>query len=96
MSEERKRSGFRHSVSMEERERVLITGVLDVLSFDEESIITDTEQGMLIIRGNNLHVGKLNLEDGEVCVDGMIDSLEYSEAGAFAKGKGSILGKIFK
>lgn len=85
----------RHKVILEDRERMSITGVLDVLSFDEESIIAETEKGMLLLRGSNIHVGKLNLDDGEVTIDGMIDSIEYNEGG-IAKGKNSFFNRIFK
>ena len=80
MAEERKKD-TRHRMILEDRERMSITGVIDVLSFDEESIIAETEKGMLILRGNNMHVGKLNLDEGEVSVDGLIDTIEYSEGG---------------
>ncbi len=96
MAEERKRSGGKHSVTMEQREQITITGIIDVLSFDEESILVDTDQGLLILRGSNLHVGRLNLDEGEVFVDGLIDSLEYSDGGQFSKNKGSFLARVFK
>ncbi len=96
MPEDRKRGSSKHCVSIDEREKIMVTGVIDVLSFDEESIIMDTEQGMLILRGEHLHVGKLNLDEGEVCIDGMIESLEYSEGGQFTKAKGSLMARIFK
>ena len=50
---------------------------------------------MLLLRGSNIHVGKLNLEEGEVTVDGTIDTIEYSEDG-IAKGKNSLFNRIFK
>ena len=56
---------------------------------------SETEKGMLILRGNNIHVGKLNLDEGEVSVDGLIDTIEYSEGG-ISKGKNSFLNRIFK
>lgn len=96
MTEDRKKGSTRHCISIDEREKIVVTGVIDVLSFDEESIIMDTEQGMLILRGEHLHVGKLNLENGEVCVDGLVESLEYSEGGQFTKARGSLMAKIFK
>lgn len=94
MAEERKKD-TRHRMILEDRERMSITGVIDVLSFDEESIIAETEKGMLILRGNNMHVGKLNLDEGEVSVDGLIDTIEYNEGG-ISKGKNSFLNRIFK
>ncbi len=94
MAEERKKSG-RHSVTIEDRQKVVLTGVTDVLSFDEEGVIADTEQGMILLKGTGLHVGRLNLDDGQVCVDGYIDSVEYSDS-QFIKNKNSFLGKLFK
>ena len=91
MAEERKKD-TRHRMILEDRERMSITGVIDVLSFDEESIIAETEKGMLILRGNNMHVGKLNLDEGEVSVDGLIDTIECG----ISKGKNSFLNRIFK
>ena len=85
----------KHKIILEDRERRSMTGVIDVLSFDEDSIIAETEKGMLILRGSNIHVGKLNLDDGEVTVDGMIDTIEYSENG-ITKGKNSLFNRIFK
>ena len=68
----------------------------DVLSFDENEIILETEQGMLMIKGNELHVNRLMLDKGEVDVDGKIDSFTYSEqANMGAKGE-SLLARLFK
>lgn len=94
MAEERRNLG-RHTVIMEQREQISITGVVDVLSFDEESIVCDTEMGVLLIQGTGLHVNKLSLESGEIYIDGEIDSLGYSE-GRFGKDKGSFFSKLFK
>lgn len=68
-----------HGLSVEDRKRVRISGVTEVLSFDEESIAMETECGLLILKGSELHVGKLNLEDGEVAVSGHIDAVTYAE-----------------
>lgn len=91
-----KRSGINHSIVMERRENISITGVNDVISFDEETIIVDTEMGVLILRGNGLHVSKLNLENGLLEVDGEIFNLTYEEEGSGGRGKSSILGKLFR
>jgi len=95
MGEER-RNTSKHKVIMEKRERVLVTGVLDVMSFDEESVVTDTEMGVLIIRGSGLHVNGLNLEKGELEVDGEVESLVYEEEHVLSKNKSNLFGKIFK
>lgn len=95
MAEER-RTGARHTVTMENREKISVTGVIDVLSFDEESIVADTDMGVLVIHGAELHVNRLNLESGDLLIDGEMESLEYQQEGAFSKNKGSLLSRIFK
>lgn len=95
MPEER-RNTSKHKVIIEKRERVFITGVIDVMSFDEESIVTETEMGTLIIRGVGLHVNALNLEKGELEVDGEIENTTYEDESPLSKNKGSLFGKIFK
>lgn len=57
----------------------MVTGVLDVLAFDLNEILLETEQGMLMIKGKDLHVNRLSLEKGEVDVTGHIDSVAYSD-----------------
>ena len=91
-----KRVGSKHTVTLERRENIGVTGVLDVVSFDEEAIIMDTELGILIVRGVGLHVNRLNLDSGELEVDGEIISLNYEEGHSYGKGKPKFLGKIFK
>ncbi|MBQ7758627.1 sporulation protein YabP [Anaerotignum sp.] len=93
MAEEKKRTG-RHTLNMEEREKVRIGGVLEVLSFDEEGIMMETTCGLLMLKGAGMHIGKLDLDAGDVIVDGSIDSVTYSD-GTLAE-KHSILGKLFR
>ena len=85
-----------HKVLIEERGRVAIDGVTEVISFDEESIVCETNMGPIIVKGEGLHVEKLNLDQGELDITGAVDSLEYGEEGAFSKSAGGILGRIFK
>ena len=54
-----------------------MTGVLDVLSFNLNEILLETEQGMLMVRGTDLHVNRVNLEKGEIDLSGNIDSISY-------------------
>ena len=93
MAEEKRKSG-RHTLQIEERDRVRIGGALEVLSFDEEGIMLETTCGLLLLKGTGLHMGKLDLDSGDVMVDGTIDSITYSEGG-FTE-KHSILGKLFR
>ncbi len=95
MADERK-AASKHTIFMDEREKISVTGVLDVISFDEETIITETERGILILKGINLHVNKLNLDNGELVVDGEIFNITYEDNVGFSKGKSSLFGKIFR
>ncbi len=68
-----------HSVSMDDRCRLNVTGVDDVESFDEATIVMNTSQGNLIVRGSGLHISKISLDVGEIKVEGMITDLNYEE-----------------
>lgn len=68
-----------HKIMMTNRRTCTINGVCDVLSFDIHEILLETDQGMLMIKGDELHVNRLMLDKGEVDVDGKMDSLTYSE-----------------
>ena len=65
-------------VILENRNRLNISGVLDVLSFDDQIIIVETELGMLTVKGDNLRINKLSIDTSEVIVEGEIISLTYS------------------
>ena len=54
-----------------------ITGIREVISFDEKEILLNTEEGKLDIKGEALHVKHLDLESGEISLEGRIDSLSY-------------------
>lgn len=85
-----------HKLNIIERKSALITGVNDVLSFDANEVLLQTEQGILMIRGNELHVNRLTLEKGEVDIDGRIDSLTYSDTANYGKSGESLFGRLFK
>lgn len=85
-----------HKISLNGRRTAVITGVNDVLSFDANEVLLETELGILMIRGDELHVNRLSLEKGEVDVDGRIDSLTYSETSGHGKAAESLLGRLFK
>ena len=81
---------------LENREKLTISGVLDVLSFDDQIVILETELGLLTVKGENLRINKLSLDTADVIVDGEIYNLGYSEKDLEKKSGGGILGKIFK
>ncbi len=66
-----------HSLCLDNREVLSLTGVLDVSGFDEQTVSAETSVGRLIVKGANLHISKLSLETGEVTIDGRITSLQY-------------------
>ena len=85
-----------HKFVLNNRKDCTISGVQDVLSFDVNEILLETDQGMLMIRGSGLHVTHLTLEKGEVEIDGKVDSLTYSENGASSGGENYFFAKLFK
>ena len=92
---EDKRDGRRHSILMEERERVRVSGVEEVLSFDEETVVCGTELGILTLSGSGLHISRLDVEAGDLLVDGQIDAATYSEEGPHPDGR-SLWGRLFR
>lgn len=62
---------------LENRQNGRITGVKDIKSFDEKEILLFTQAGKLVINGEQLHVKQLDLEKGEVDLEGKVDSLTY-------------------
>ena len=85
-----------HKVLLSNRRSGVINGIVDVLSFDVGEILLETEQGMLMIKGSDLHVNRLTLEKGEIDIEGKIDSLAYSDAGTPSRQGESFLGRLFK
>lgn len=80
---------------LENRQKLSISGVLDVLSFDDQVVIVETELGLLNIKGENLRINKLSIDTSEVIIEGDIYSLLYSDKSSDKKGN-SLIGKIFK
>lgn len=82
-----------HNVILEDRHLLTVSGVTDVDSFDEETVVLFTELGELTVHGYNLHMNKLNVETGEVSVEGDIAALSYRDE---APRNGGLFGRIFK
>ena len=85
-----------HKLTLNCRKDCTISGVVDVLSFDVNEILLETEQGMLNVKGKDLHVNRLNLEKGEVDIEGVIDALSYSQVPTSIKKPDNLFGKWFK
>lgn len=95
MDDVKKINSFQNIV-LENREKLNITGILDVFSFDDQMIIIETELGLLTIKGDNLKINKLSLDSSDFIVDGKISCLSYSDSEVNMKKNKSILSKIFK
>ena len=97
-SEERKMPSYNTSSAiqnlvLENREKLSISGVIDVLSFDDQ--ILETELGMLTIKGDNIRINKLSIDTTEVVLEGEITSMSYTDK-EITKKDSTFLGKIFK
>lgn len=89
-------SNIIQNLILENREKLSISGVLDVLSFDDQIVILETELGLLTVKGENLRINKLSLDTAEVIVDGEIYNLGYSDKELEKKNGGGFFNKIFK
>ena len=85
-----------HKLVVNNRKTSLVTGVIDVLSFDLNEILLETQQGMMMVKGTDLHVNRLSLEKGEVDLSGNIDSVSYSEVHTGAKQGENLVSKLFR
>ena len=93
---EEKTSTRPHRLMMQNRSALSITGIRDVVSFDENQVILDTDMGILTMKGKELHVSRLTLEKGEVDVNGSGDSLIYSSNEAYHKSGESLFSRLFR
>lgn len=69
-----------HRLTLDGRSRLNMTGVLEVESFDENTVVLVTTRGTLVVRGQGLHLQMLSLEGGQVSVDGTVDGLDYEQS----------------
>ena len=68
-----------HKLQLNERKKLTMTGVTEVVSFDETAVILQTSLGLLIVQGQQLQLKNLSLEGGQVMVEGTISALSYEE-----------------
>lgn len=88
-------AGVIQNLVLENRGKLSVSGVLDVLSFDDQVVMIETELGLLTCKGENLRINKLSIDTSEVIVDGEISYLAYSENNHEREGQ-SLLSKIFR
>jgi len=82
-----------HRLTLEGREKLIVSGVEDVDRFDENEIVMHTAEGTLIVTGEGLHIDKLSLDGGELHVDGRVETLSYEDA--LALRGGGLLSRLF-
>ena len=81
-----------HQLVLDDRRRLSVSGVSDVDSFDDTTVVAHTAQGDLTVKGQNLHISRLNTETGDLTMEGQIDLLEYTDP----KPHGSVLRRWFR
>lgn len=86
-----------HSLTLANRQNLQLTGVTNVIAFDEEEIVLETSQGYLSINGTELHINMLNLDQGQVAIQGNFNNLGYKAGGTDLKSKGkNVLNRLLK
>ena len=88
-------SGVIQNLILENRGKLSISGVKDVLSFDDQVVMVETELGLLTVKGENIRINKLSLDTSEVIIEGEISYLAYSDKD-LEKNKENFISKIFK
>lgn len=93
MTEEKRTVQLPHQVILEDRRALTVSGVSDVDSFDEMTVVIYTDMGELTVKGDSLHINRLNVETGELSLEGNIQSLTYAEVHTRS---GGFFGRLFK
>lgn len=88
------RSALPHGMTLQDRKKMSVSGVNDVVSFDETQVVLSTSLGTLTIRGADLHVDQLSLDSGELRLTGMVELMEYDDSAAHTGG--GFLGRLFR
>lgn len=94
MQFEEMQTNIMQNVILENRKKLTLTGIKDVLSFDDEVVSVESELGLLNIKGSDLRVNKISVETGDVIIDGNIRAIEYSDKDISSKQ--GLMSKIFK
>ncbi|MEF9983180.1 MAG: sporulation protein YabP [Oscillospiraceae bacterium] len=82
-----------HSVVVDGRKKLRVTGVNDMESFDEETVTLYTNEGEMIVKGEGLHMIKIDVDSGELSIEGIIYSINYSDTPTI---KGGFFSKLFR
>lgn len=82
-----------HDLSLQDRQKMSVSGVSEVINFDENQVMIATSMGTLIVRGSSLHVDQLSLDSGELRLTGRIDIMEYDDT---TSASGGFLRRLFQ
>lgn len=93
---ENRQTNKNQNIILENREKLSISGVDHVDSFNDNTITVLTNKGLLTIKGHSLNISKLNLDDGNVVIEGSVNSIVYSDKGSSKSRGNGLLGKMFK
>ncbi len=91
MEQYEKKSPMPHQLIMQDRRQVELTGVTDVDSFDDATVVAYTSLGALTVQGSGLHIKRLDLDCGILSVEGQVDCLQYTDTH-----KRGLLGRLFR
>lgn len=93
MPEDKRVVKMQHNIIMENRKNLTITGVMDIDSFDEQTVVVFTEVGEITVKGDNLHINKIDVDTGDLLMEGEINSISYSDN---QPQKGGLFSKLFR
>lgn len=85
-----------HSISINERKNILVSGVKKIDSFDDEEFLLETSMGYIIIKGNGLEIIKLDTYQGNISIKGKLNSLNYIENIDKKDKEKGVISKLFK
>ncbi len=86
-------SCFPHTIIMEDRKKISLTGIKDILSFDDETVSVISVMGKAVIRGKEIKIESFNVENGDMVIEGRFDALVYLND---SSAKGSVIRRLFK
>lgn len=91
--EEKRAAKVPHHVILEERQRMTVSGVLDIDSFDDQTIVAYTDLGEMLVKGTALHINRIDLESGDLALEGKVISISYSDQ---TPQSGGLLSRLFR
>ena len=94
--EERSQDHGTHKFSLNRRKEASLTGIKDVIAFDEKEIRLESDCGLITVKGEGLHVKQLTLENGEAKLEGRISEISYSDEKSFVKNGQTLFDRLFR